>query len=97
MLQGRSRTGIARRRDDTKRLWTGTSHTQSQAMRIDNSVLYEDFVAARLRAVELTDAYRDMPADDPCRPLLWDRVVRQTEHARCLLESWLQSVRPCSI
>lgn len=61
------------------------------AMRIDDSVLYEEFVAARLRAVELTDAYRDMPADDPCRPLLWDGVVSQTEHARCLLESWLRS------
>jgi hypothetical protein len=60
-------------------------------MRIDDTVLYEDFIAARLRAVELTDAYRQMPADDPCRPSLWEGVVRQTEHARCLLEAWLRS------
>jgi hypothetical protein len=76
---------------DTKRLWTGTDHTQSQPMPIDHTVLYEEFLAARLRAVELTDAYREMPADDPCRPLMWDGVVRQTEHARSLLESWLGS------
>jgi hypothetical protein len=60
-------------------------------MRIDDTVLYEEFVAARLRAVELADAYREMSADDPCRPLVWDGVVSQTEHARCLLESWLRS------
>jgi hypothetical protein len=57
-------------------------------MQIDDTVLYEEFVAARLRAVQLTDAYREMPADDPCRPLLWDGVVSQTEDARCLLETW---------
>jgi hypothetical protein len=60
-------------------------------MRIDNTVLYEQFVAARRRAVELTDAYRQMPTDDPCRTMLWDGVVRETEHARGLLESWLRS------
>lgn len=60
-------------------------------MGIDDRFLYEQFVAARLKAVELTDAFRQVAADDPARPFLWDGVVRQTEHARCLLESWLQS------
>ncbi len=36
-------------------------------MGIDETVLYEKFVAARLKAVELTDTYRDMPGDDPRR------------------------------
>jgi hypothetical protein len=60
-------------------------------MRIDDTVLYEQFVAARLKAVELTDAYRQTAADDPRRTILWEGVVGQTEIARVLLESWLQS------
>jgi hypothetical protein len=56
-------------------------------MRFD--VLYEQFVAARLKAVELTDAFRETPTDDPRRAILWDEVVRQTEQARGLLESYL--------
>jgi len=58
-------------------------------MRIDDTMLYEQFVAARARAVELTDAYRATAIDDPKRAVLWERVVRQTEEARGLLESWL--------
>jgi hypothetical protein len=91
-------TGIhqACRGRDTKWFRIGTGHAQSRAMRIDDSVLYQEFVAARLRAVELTDAYRELAADDPCRPLLWDGVVSQTERARCLLESWLQAAHVCA-
>lgn len=62
------------------------------AMGIDDVVLYDKFVTARLRAVELMDAYRDIATDDPCRPSMWEGVVRQTESARCLLEAWLGSV-----
>jgi hypothetical protein len=58
-------------------------------MRVEDMVLYEQFVAARLKAVELTDAYRETAADDPRRAVLWESVVRQTELARGLLESWL--------
>jgi hypothetical protein len=58
-------------------------------MGVDDTVLYEDFLAARSEAVALTDAYREVPSDDPARPLIWDRVVRQTETARQLLERWL--------
>jgi hypothetical protein len=53
--------------------------------------LYEQFVDARVKAVELTDTYHHTAADDPDRPVLWDSVVRQTELARGLLESWLRS------
>lgn len=63
-------------------------------MRIDDMVLYEQFVAARLKAVELTDAYRAAAADDPRRAVLWEGVVRQTELARGLLESWLMTGAP---
>ncbi len=65
------------------------SRAQSEAMRFDDTVLYEQFVAARLKAVELTDAFHETPADDPRRAILWDEVVRQTEQARGLLESYL--------
>ena len=58
-------------------------------MRIDDTVLYEQFVVARTRAVELTDAFRATAADDPRRAILWEGVVRETELARGLLESWL--------
>jgi hypothetical protein len=62
-------------------------------MRFDDTVLYDQFVNARLRAVELTDTYRETSADDPRRAVLWEGVVRQTEVARGLLESWLASNR----
>jgi hypothetical protein len=60
-------------------------------MPLDDTMLYEQFAAARLKAVELTDAYRETAADDPRRAVLWEGVVRQTELARGLLESWLAS------
>ena len=62
-------------------------------MRIDDTVLYEQFVAARLKAVELTDIYRETDADDPRRAVLWEGVVRQTELARGLLVSYLRADR----
>lgn len=58
-------------------------------MRLEETMLYEQFVAARLEAVQLTDAYYQTPSDDPRRAVLWEGVVRQTEIARGLLESWL--------
>jgi hypothetical protein len=63
-------------------------------MRIDDTVLYEEFVRARQEAVKLTDRYREAPADAQERDLLWERVVRQTETARLLLVSWLREVEP---
>jgi hypothetical protein len=70
----------------------GRSRTiAAQYMRIDDTILYEQFVAARTKAVELTDAYRATAADDPRRAIMWEGVVRQTEVARELLESWLAS------
>jgi len=61
-------------------------------MRIDETVLYEEFVRARMEAVALTDKYREAyEANAPDRDLLWERVVDQTEAARLLLESWLES------
>jgi hypothetical protein len=59
-------------------------------MQFDDSVLYEEFVRARQEAVALTDQYREAPADAPYRDELWERVVRQTETARMLLEMWLR-------
>jgi hypothetical protein len=63
-------------------------------MRIDDTVLYEEFVRARQEAVKLTDRYREAPTDAQERDLLWERVVRQTETARLLLVSWLREVEP---
>ncbi|HEY2596481.1 MAG TPA: hypothetical protein VGK33_21525 [Chloroflexota bacterium] len=60
-------------------------------MPFEDSVLYEQFVDARLKAVELTDTYRQAAVDDPRRAVLWEGVVSQTELARGLLESWLCS------
>ena len=62
-----------------------------RAMSLDDTVLYEQFVAARLRAVELTDTYRQTAPDDPRRPIIWEHVVDQTEVARRLLECWLST------
>jgi hypothetical protein len=64
-------------------------------MPLDDTMLYEQFAAARLKAVELTDAYRETSADDPRRAIFWEGVVRQTELARGLLESWL-ALRPAA-
>lgn len=63
-------------------------------MRLNETMLYEQFVAARLKAVELTDAFRETSSDDPRRAVLWEGVVRQTEVARGLLESWLAAGQP---
>ena len=60
-------------------------------MRNDTDVLFEQFVEARCVAVLLTDHYRETRASDADRAELWDSVIRQTEAARMLLESWLQS------
>ncbi len=59
-------------------------------MLLEGTVLYEEFADARRQAVELTDQYRAIPRDDPRRAEVWDRVVRQTETARQLLETWLR-------
>jgi hypothetical protein len=63
-------------------------------MSLEDSVLYEQFADARLKAVELTDSYRQTAADDPRRAILWEGVVRQTELARDLLEAWLSADTP---
>lgn len=62
-------------------------------MSLADTVLYERFVDARRQAVALTDQYHQIPSNDPRRQEVWDRVVRQTETARVLLESWLGSGR----
>ncbi len=58
-------------------------------MPIDEELLYDEFSRARLEAVELTDRYREAPSDAPYRDELWEEVVRQTETARSLLQSFL--------
>jgi hypothetical protein len=58
-------------------------------MRLKQDVSYEDVVEARARAVELTDRYHASSAEDPRRGELWADVVRQTEHARRVLQTWL--------
>ena len=61
---------------------------------MDDSVLFERFVDARRHAVELTDHYHAAAAQgDLHRAELWAQVVVQTEAARLLLESWLESGR----
>ena len=64
-------------------------------MRIEEPVLYDEFIRARQQAIVLTDEYREAKdADTPARNQLWARVVRQTETARLLLESWLEYGEP---
>jgi hypothetical protein len=60
----------------------------------ERTCLLEDFERARQEAVELTDQYREMPLSGPERAVLWARVVRQTETARGLLQSWLDKGGP---
>lgn len=57
----------------------------------EQTVLYEQFVAARERAIELTDRYNAVGMDDLSRAKLWEYVVRQTETTRLLLERWLRT------
>ena len=65
---------------------------QYRAMRMDDSALFERFVDARRYAVELTDHYYAAAAEgDQQRAELWEQVVEQTEEARLLLESWLET------
>jgi hypothetical protein len=59
-------------------------------MSLEGTVLYAQFADASRQAVELTDQYHAIPRDDPRRAEVWDRVVRQTETARLLLETWLR-------
>ena len=54
--------------------------------------LYEDVQQARVAAVEVTDLYRDVPADDPRKDALWQDVVSRTELAHQLLKRWLDEV-----
>ena len=47
-----------------------------------------------VRAAVLMDEFRETDAAAPRRPVLWQRVVKQTEASRLLLESWLLSSAP---
>ena len=61
-------------------------------MDLRSTMLYEDFQQARLAAVEVTDRYRDAPADDPHKDDLWRDVVSRTDLAHQLLKRWLAEV-----
>jgi hypothetical protein len=56
------------------------------------TIIYEDFQQARFAAVEVTDRYREAPADDPHKDALWREVVSRTELAHTLLKAWLAEV-----
>jgi len=58
---------------------------------VDDTVLYEEFQAAREKAIALTDSYRASNPRDSDRAVLWASVMRQTDTARSLLERWLHS------
>jgi hypothetical protein len=64
---------------------------QYAAMSLEGTVLYDQFADARQIAVELTDHYHAIDQNDPTKAEAWDRVVRQTETARQLLELWLRA------
>ncbi|GAC1317779.1 MAG: hypothetical protein NVSMB2_11880 [Chloroflexota bacterium] len=55
-----------------------------------DTVLYEEFLEARRVAIDLTDAFQNVEAGDPRREAIWEGVVRQTEVARRLLDTWLR-------
>lgn len=57
---------------------------------MDETVLYDQFAAARRNAIAITDLYHQAAMSDPNRTEGWERVMRQTESARVLLERWLQ-------
>jgi hypothetical protein len=61
-------------------------------MDLRSTMLYEDFQQARLAAVEVTDQYRDVAADDPHKDALWRDVVSRTDLAHQLLKRWLAEV-----
>ena len=58
---------------------------------VDETVLYDEFLAAREKAIALTDRYHASARTSSDRAELWDDVMRQTETARLLLERWLRS------
>lgn len=53
------------------------------------TALYEEFLEARRVAIDLTDAFDRTDVNDPGRDAIWERVRRQTEFARRLLDAWL--------
>jgi hypothetical protein len=55
---------------------------------LNETVLYEEFLRAREKAIALSVRYR---ASNPPDAELWDSVMRQTETARLLLERWLRA------
>ena len=55
------------------------------------TMLYDRFIDARRRAVELTDRYNAIAPNDPARDDAWAQVVLHTEAARQLLETWLRA------
>ena len=55
------------------------------------TMLYDRFIDARRRAVELTDRYNAIAPNDPTRDDAWAQVVLHTEAARQLLETWLRA------
>ncbi len=61
-------------------------------MDLRSTMLYEDFQQARLAAVEVSDQYREAPADDPRKAALWREVVSRTDLAHQLLKRWLAEV-----
>ena len=61
-------------------------------MDLRSTMLYEDFQQARLAAVEVSDQYREAPADDPRKAALWREVVNRTDLAHQLLKRWLAEV-----
>jgi hypothetical protein len=61
-------------------------------MDLRSTMLHEDFQRARLAAVEVTDRYREAPADDPHKDALWRDVVSRTDLAHQLLKRWLAEV-----
>jgi hypothetical protein len=76
---------------DASRTSPGVRCSQAGTMSSPNETLvYELFLAARERAMTLTDQYNETPPADPARPALWGAVVGQTEAARLLLEYWLR-------
>jgi hypothetical protein len=56
---------------------------------LNDTIRYEDFQDAQQAAVEVTDRYRDTPADDPRKDALWREVVIRTEFSQRLLKRWL--------
>jgi hypothetical protein len=58
---------------------------------LDEAALYEQFEAARVDAIRLSDQFALCARDDPNRDVMWHHVMRQTETARLLLERWLRT------